>query len=804
MLQALKALQKNKEVNIKQAKVDLSGEVQTLPHISTGSVILDYLIGGDRTPSGNKRCPGIPKGRITEIFGSEGTGKCFLPDTSVQTEFGMLTIEELFKKLGKTLDDVEKIEECEVKLLNENGELESTSHLTWNGRQTVRHITTQRGLKIGVTENHPMRVMGDDGYITWKNAGDIQVGDHMVMLAKGYFPETSKLNKSEAELLGYLIADGSYTQGHRIHFSNSDPCIIQDYTRVMTDVFGTQNIRVYERKDSNGVDHHINSKELHEKLMTTYGLEPVTAPYREVPQCVREGTREVQEAFLRAFIELECHIDSRRRCIEVVSSSYKLMEQVQLMLLSMGYISTLSEKKVKNYPDNQYWRLTWGGEYAVRYAAEIGFISKARQATIAEFSDAPFNSNVDGIPNLGSVLKELYQTMNNRSREDYKVFGDYMSGKASPSRERLARILTASQGRGDRTTEELRRHLQSFLDQGYFFTKVVDIEIEHDVPTFDVCLPETHSFWSNGLISHNTTVAIHTAINVLDNGGSVCFLDYEHAFSPIYANDLGLDITNPNFILLQPRHFEEGAEIINAMAESGVDLIIVDSVAAMVSKKLVESGDMGSTGQIGVIPRLLSSFLPRMVGTLAETGSSLVFINQLRSRIKTSQFDYGPDEDTTGGKAMKFYASLRLEVRRVKTEYAEIVNNLTDAKEKQAITNIVRARNIKNKVSSHQGHTAEFAIRYGQGIDNVRSIIDVAESRKIVVRGGAWYSFAGPDGEEKKVQGKEGLRDYLIANPDTFQYLVQQVANRLLPDAPTFSVSDEDIEEEYVDEETDF
>lgn len=299
--------------------------------------------------------------------------------------------------------------------------------------------------------------------------------------------------------------------------------------------------------------------------------------------------------------------------------------------------------------------------------------------------------------------------------------------------------------------------------------------------------------------SGKTTVAIQTAIQCQQAGGSVVFLDYEHAFSPSYAADLGLNITDEDsFLLLQPRHWEEGAEIIKAMTEAGVDLIIVDSLAAMKPQRDIENNDMSSTGQVGHIARLQSDFLPKIVKSVEESGTALIYLNQLRSRIKTSMYDAGPDEETSGGRALKYFASLRIMLKRSRTEYAQIENELTGKPEKQPISNIVRAKNVKNKVSKHQGHQAEFVIRYGEGIDNVRSVIDIGEARKVVTRGGAWYTFTGASGEEVKAQGKEGLRDYLLENEQDFHALIGQIQSftKTLPKA--IQVDDEDLlVEEY-------
>lgn len=299
--------------------------------------------------------------------------------------------------------------------------------------------------------------------------------------------------------------------------------------------------------------------------------------------------------------------------------------------------------------------------------------------------------------------------------------------------------------------------------------------------------------------SGKTTLAIHTAIQCQKGGGSVVFLDFEHAFAPTYAADLGLDLQDDDFLLMQPKHWEEGAEIIKAMAEAGVDLIIVDSVAAMKPQRDVEDNDVSSTGQVGHIARLQSSFLPKIVNTIEESNTALLYLNQLRSRIKTSMYDSGPDEETSGGRALKYFASLRMKLKRCRTEYAQVESELTGKSEKQPISNMIRAKNVKNKVSRHQGHSGEFVIRYGEGVDNVRSVIDIADARKVITRAGAWYSFTDLSGEEIKVQGKEALRDHFIENPEDFQAVVGQVSSFSKGFDKAGKVSDDDIEVEEFD-----
>ncbi len=292
-----------------------------------------------------------------------------------------------------------------------------------------------------------------------------------------------------------------------------------------------------------------------------------------------------------------------------------------------------------------------------------------------------------------------------------------------------------------------------------------------------------------------TTVGIHTAIQCQKQGGSVAYIDFEHAFAPTYAHDLGLDTQADTFTLFQPHHWEAGASLIEACAEAGVDLIVVDSVAAMKPKTAMEDNDVSSTGQIGHIARLQSDFIPKILKKVKGSGTALVYINQLRHRIKTSMYDTGPDEETSGGRALKYYASLRLQLSKSRVEYTKVESEMTGEKDKQPVSNIVRAKNVKNKVSRHQGHTAEFVIRYGEGIDNIRSVIDIAAARDVINRAGAWYKFPGTDGQEVKCQGRENLRKHFVANQDDFHNIVSQISFSKGADK-LGDVDDDDVEVE--------
>lgn len=301
--------------------------------------------------------------------------------------------------------------------------------------------------------------------------------------------------------------------------------------------------------------------------------------------------------------------------------------------------------------------------------------------------------------------------------------------------------------------------------------------------------------------SGKTTVALEVAVQAQLAGGTVCFLDYENALDYAYAQNLGIDYSEDKWDLYMPTTWEEGAEIISALAEAGVDLIIVDSVSAMVPENLHER-QMSETGQIGLLARLQSNFLRRLVPVLKRTGTSIIYLNQLRSRIKTSKYDPGPNEDTSGGVALKFYSSLRISLKPLRYEYdSGFVNDLTRKKEKQAVARITRATITKTKVSAHFNHSADMVIRFGEGIDSVRSIMDICEARKIIKKSGAWYKFVDASGEEQSHQGKEALRTYLVENEEHYYHLLMQLRNETGSEGLTMEDADfEELDEEYGDD----
>ena len=245
--------------------------------------------------------------------------------------------------------------------------------------------------------------------------------------------------------------------------------------------------------------------------------------------------------------------------------------------------------------------------------------------------------------------------------------------------------------------------------------------------------------------SGKTTLALHILAEAQKRGGEVAFIDAEHALDPTYARALGVDIDS--MLIAQPDTGEQGLEICEALVRSGaIDVVVVDSVAALTPRAEIE-GDMGDS-HVGLLARLMSQALRKLAGSIAKTNCIVIFINQLREKVGVV---YGNPEVTTGGRALKFYSSVRIEVRRIEAikNGAEVVGSRT------------RAKIVKNKVAP-PFREAEFEIMYGEGISKLGELVDLAVRLDILQKSGSWFSM----GETRLGQGKDAVKKYLQDNPE--------------------------------------
>jgi len=275
--------------------------------------------------------------------------------------------------------------------------------------------------------------------------------------------------------------------------------------------------------------------------------------------------------------------------------------------------------------------------------------------------------------------------------------------------------------------------------------------------------------------SGKTTVALHVIAEAQKMGGIAAFIDAEHALDPVYAKKLGVDIDN--LLISQPDNGEQALEIAGALVRSGaIDIIVIDSVAALVPRAEIE-GEMGDS-HVGLHARLMSQALRKLTGIISKSRTTTIFINQIREKVGVM---FGNPETTTGGRALKFYASIRLEVRKGEAIKAgnDVVGNRTKVKV------------VKNKVAP-PFRQAEFDIMYGLGISREGSLVDIGTNMEIIAKSGTWYSYAGT----RLGQGKENAKDYLKENPEIAIEIESKIRESLLTGETKVAVrvEEDDIE----------
>lgn len=267
--------------------------------------------------------------------------------------------------------------------------------------------------------------------------------------------------------------------------------------------------------------------------------------------------------------------------------------------------------------------------------------------------------------------------------------------------------------------------------------------------------------------SGKTTIALHIVAEAQKAGGNAAFIDAEHALDPVYAKALGVDVDN--LIVSQPDTGEQALEILEALVRSGaIDVAVVDSVAALVPRAEID-GEMGDS-HVGLQARLMSQALRKLAGIIKKSNTAAIFINQLREKVGVM---YGNPEVTTGGRALKFYSSVRMDIRRIET-----LKKGTDM-----IGNRTRAKIVKNKMAP-PFKTAEFDIMYGEGISREGDILDIAVELNIIKKAGSWFSY----GEERLGQGRDKVKEYLKENPEFADAVEQKIRDHFAkkdePEAP--------------------
>ena len=741
---------------------------QKIAAIPTGAIGLDVALG----------IGGYPRGRVVEIYGPESSGKCLVAGTHVWTDHGLETIEELFARVGQPASctsRVTDVTDAGIRLVNERGELEAMTAVTHNDRRPTWRVRLQSGRSVTATANHPLRVLTERAEIVWRRVSELREGDVLVSGAFGAEEAVGgdDLTLEEATLLGYLVAEG--TRGRRnatVSTDHHDGDVHAECLDLVETVLGVPAERV--RRDGDG-DHVIHSRAVRARLEEEYGLARVSAAATPVPHRVRTAGAKAQRAFLSALFEVDGWIETGPE-VGFTTASEVLGEQVQLLLLGLGVPCSLGSRWHDELQRHS-WTVRVPPGAVQRFLDLVGFRSARRADQVARhLRDAPPATPWEAVPFLAPLVRDLRDALggdreldrlcHDLTRTDLGVDG----GMLQVSRARLKAIVAWADARdvGPAATPLVDR-LRFFAEAPHTYERITAVEDAGLQPTFDVVLPRTHSFLANGVVSHNTTLAIHAIAEAQKAGGIAAFIDAEHALDPTYAAALGVDIDS--LLVSQPDTGEQALEICDTLVRSGaVDLVVIDSVAALTPRAEIE-GEMGDT-HVGLQARLMSQALRKLAGHLNKSRTCCIFINQLREKVGVM---FGSPETTPGGRALKFYSSVRLDVRRI-----ESLKDGTDF-----VGNRVRVKVVKNKTAPPFRQT-EFDIMFGKGISREGSLLDMGVDHGVIRKSGAWYTYDG----EQLGQGRENAKAFLAEHEDVANEIYKKITE-LLGLVPTDVTGDE-------------
>ena len=711
--------------------------------ISTGAVSLDLALG----------VGGVPRGRIIEIFGGESSGKCVKSDTIIFSEFGMLPISSFgnFK--------IPEFQKKEIFVYSENC-YEKTSHFYNGGAKNTIKIKTRYGYEIEGTPNHRIRVLDENGNYIFRRMDELQETDYVAIqrgqdcFGKGVdlsdFEEqvwqkeksimnTSKkdfknfqITKEMARLMGYLVGGGTCANRgltkNTIQITAGQKEVEEDIKLICQKLFGELPKITKDKRTKNTKAMRIYNAKARAFLHYA-GLGWWKSGEKEVPWSILCSPKDIVANFLKALFECDGGPTKNGYTIEFTSKSEKLVRMIQAILLNFGIISKVLARYNKKY-NRFYYHLYIDGQKDKKiFIKEIGFISNYKQEKLKHWlgNIKQFTTNCDVIPYLNKKLVDFLGEYRSKikptHRGDWDIFRDYMPcerGFSQLSYERLARILKYfSDGRNLSQYQEM----ENLYELGFFWDKIV-AKAPSKAYVFDFTVPSNATFCGNGFVNHNTTMALHIVAETQKKGGTVAFVDAEHAMDPEYAGKIGVNMKD--LLISQPDSGEQALQIVETLVMSGsVDLIVIDSVAALTPKAEIE-GEIGDQ-HIGRQARLMSQALRKLTSVAANTNTTLIFLNQIRMKIGVF---FGNPETTPGGLALKFYASVRVELRRI----AQI------KKGEQIIGSRIRAKIVKNKVAA-PFRTAELDIYWNEGISKSIDLVNAGLRYDILKKVGAQLQY---------------------------------------------------------------
>lgn len=737
-------------------------------YLSTGCLTLNLIMGG-----------GYFGGRILQIYGPPGAGKCLTSETFVYTDKGLRTIAEIFSEANRPVASVNRVINYNgCSLVNRHGKTETVNRLFMNGKKPVFRITTDSGAFVESTANHKHLVQSKTGAWVWRRTSDLRPGDFLIRQMAPMPFGVEEVPADEAYLLGVLVADAHFGE-QRILVSNDDPDIVSIIKSTGPRLLGTE-FRSYDRDDK-GAAIHFNSKDGAKNFYSRFGCETGIAKTKRVPDLIRRGTENVVKEFLRGYMDTDSSCGGKT--LEVTSASFDLLHVVKLLLQQFGIVSSLNHKTVKQYPDNQYFRLLIGGGDLVRFIDVIGARStKVREKYAAALANEGLGSRyTEVVPHMGGLLEDLFYSNGDSSREDADIFGDTRGEqprKACTYR-RLSEVIKQAAEWNEVSDTTLSR-LKEINSAQYHYDEVTSVVHVGEQPVFDIEMPESHSFVANGFVTHNSSISYMSAGELHKHGVMTLFFDHEGTTDAKYIKTLGMDISNKDPLLRYYRP-NDGVETYEMMLKvmQGIDDVdgglpqvcfFLDSIATMPTRGEME--DWESNKRMAQRAIMHSEWMGRLRTLVPKKNVSVIAVNQIRANPSP----YAAPETRPGGNAWDFATDNLLKIKKGKPVEVE-----------GEVYQPMKFKTEKNKnFISHQ--EAEVHLNLGRGIDPASDVIQFLKltgclekvGKKLVITGLEGFDgleFVGAAALERAIREE---RAEVLANPKLAEESVYRACEKML------------------------